>query len=152
MLVHTDKQFLRRLKDQTQLMPDRVRFLPTVPTQEIALRISSFDLGIHLIPPHSINNRYALPNKFFEFIQAGLGVVTGPSPEMAKIVNEHSLGVVTESFEIEEVARILNSLDWSQIELFRKNSRQAADIFCWEEESKVLISQISMVIRDDHDS
>jgi len=152
MLVETDPKFFSQLVVKAKPLKNRVLFHHVVPTELIAQTISQFDLGIFILPPLSINNHFVLPNKFFEFIQAGLGVVTGPSPEMAKIVNEHSLGVVTQSFEIEEVARILNSLDRSQIELLRKNSRQAADIFCWEEESKVLISQISRAIGDDHDS
>jgi hypothetical protein len=146
MLVETDSKFLYDLIRRAKPLGDRVKFLDPVPTQNIVDRITSFDLGIHLIPPLSINNRFALPNKFFEFIQANLGIVTGPSLEMTRLMEEHSLGVASSSFELQEVARVINELDRSQVEIFRANSHEAAEMLCWEQESKVLLSQVSRLI------
>jgi hypothetical protein len=146
MLVETDPKFLNDLISRAKPLGGRVKFLDPVPTQDIVDRIKSFDLGIHLIPPLSINNKFALPNKFFEFVQANLGIVTGPSPEMTRLMEEHSLGVASSSFELKEVARVINDLDRSQVEILRANSHEAAEMLCWERESKVLLSQVSSLI------
>ena len=151
MLVETEPNFLIEVKRQAKPYGERIKFLSPVPTLDIVKEISRFDLGIHLIPPLSVNNEFSLPNKFFEFIQANLGIVIGPTTEMAQIVEAHSLGIVSPSFNLSEVAREINKLDRTQIEDFRQNSKKAAEIFCWEEESKVLISQVASLIRGNHD-
>jgi hypothetical protein len=151
MLVETDTNFLSQIKRQAKPYGERIRFLSPVPTLNIVKEISRFDLGIHLIPPLSVNNEFSLPNKFFEFIQAHLGVIIGPTMEMAQIVEAHSLGIVSPSFNLSEVAREINKLDRTQIEELRQNSKKAAEIFCWEEESKVLISQVAKLIGGNHD-
>jgi hypothetical protein len=146
MLVETDSGFLSEIKRKAKPLGERIRFLSPVPTLNIVKEISRFDIGIHLIPPLSVNNEFSLPNKFFEFIQANLAIVIGPTTEMAQIVEAHSLGIVSPSFNISEVASEINKLDRTQIEEFRQNSRKAAEIFCWEEESRVLVSQVSSLI------
>lgn len=84
MLVPTDQDYLTELK---KLAGNRaVEFLPTVPTQQISTFINQFDLGLFIVEPVNFNYTHALPNKFFEFIQARLGIVIGPSPEMKRIV------------------------------------------------------------------
>lgn len=146
MLVETDASYLLNLKRHAQILGDRVRFISPVPTSEIVSKISLYDLGIYLISPLSINNRLALPNKFFESIHANLGIIIGPSPEMAEIVTAHSIGMVSSSFELAKIAHIMNNLDRMQIEKFRRNSFDASRILCWEEESKVLIALVSKLV------
>ena len=45
-------------------------------------------------PPINFNNKLALPNKLFDYVQARLGVLIGPSPEMVHYVEEYDLGEV----------------------------------------------------------
>lgn len=143
MLVPTDIEFYKHLRRLAHEYNSRVKFLNPVPTREIVSAISSFDLGIHLIPPNSINNVYALPNKFFEFMHANLGVLVGPSPEMEKIVKDFSIGVVSKTFLLSDVAKELNALDRETVEIFRKNSHQASKEFDGESESKVLRATVA---------
>ena len=63
-----------------------IRFLPPVKTNEIANFINQFDVGIYSLAPTNFNNKYALPNKLFEFIQGSLAICVAPSPEMERIV------------------------------------------------------------------
>jgi hypothetical protein len=131
-------------------MKGRVNFVEPVPTIDIVREISRYDLGVHLIPPLSRNNEFALPNKFFEFIQANLAIVIGPSVEMSRIVEDFSLGMVSKSFQISEVAKALNLLNRAQIETFRRNSNQASKNFCWERESQVLLTQVKTHLRQNY--
>jgi hypothetical protein len=65
----------------------RVRIHEPVPTDEIVRTLNRYDLGVYVLPPISFNFRRALPNKLFDFVQARLGVVIGPSPDMATLVS-----------------------------------------------------------------
>lgn len=103
------------------------RLLPPVPMPEIASRLNAgYDIGIHVLPPHSFNDRYALPNKFFEFIQARLAVVVGPSPEMAGMVGRLGIGSVADGFGAVELAAAVRSIPREKIDLCKASAHAAA--------------------------
>jgi hypothetical protein len=106
MLVPNEPQYLSDLQSRAAGNP-RIRFLAPVPMPDICRALNRYDVGLFLLPPANFNYRHALPNKFFEFVQARLAVAIGPSPEMARLVREHSLGVVAQTFEPRDLARAL---------------------------------------------
>ena len=103
-----------------------VKFLPPVPTSEIARFTNGFDIGVYSLPPTNFNNEFALPNKFFEFIQARLAVVVAPSPEMARLVREYDLGAVAEDFSPERMAEAIKSLSAERIDHFKAQAHKHA--------------------------
>jgi hypothetical protein len=56
-----------------------------------------------------------LPNKFFEFANAGLAVATGPAEEMSRISLEKGFGIVSQDFDPENLAEEIRRLDHDQI-------------------------------------
>ncbi len=104
----------------------RVRILPPVPMKNIVEFTNPYDVGLFICPPTTFNLKFALPNKFFEFIQARLVVAIGPSVEMRRIVNEYDCGVVAESFEPRALADVLGKLDGAEIARYKNNSHRAA--------------------------
>jgi hypothetical protein len=84
--------------------------------------LAAYDMGIHLLTAVNLNHIYALPNKLFDFIMAGLGVAIFPLPEMTRVVKEHQIGVVSTDQSIHAMASALNKLSSSQIDEFKKNS------------------------------
>ena len=106
--------------------PNQVTFLDPVQPTEIVRRINQFDLGIPYLQSKQLNGFYSQPNKFFDFIMAGLGVITAPQKGMASIIDEYQVGCVSETQSIQAMADLLNSLDDEQINMFKKNSIKAA--------------------------
>jgi hypothetical protein len=111
----------------------RIRFRHPVPPSEIIAATRDFDVGLFLLPPTNLNYRFALPNKFFEFLQARLAIAIGPSPEMARLVRAHDVGVVADDFAPASLARQLERLDAAAIDRLKQASHRAADRLCWEE-------------------
>ena len=103
-----------------------IRFLSPVKTNEIANFINQFDVGIYSLAPTNFNNKYALPNKLFEFIQGRLAICIAPSPEMARIVKEFDLGVVAEDFRAESMAAAIKTLTTEKIDHFKAQSDKHA--------------------------
>jgi glycosyltransferase involved in cell wall biosynthesis len=104
----------------------RVELTPPTSFDQIMPVLSNYDLEIIFYhPPHSKNHLHSLPNKFFEAIHAGLGVVVGQSPSMARIVKESEIGLVVDSWTHEALAKAIDSLTTSDIAKFRENSRKA---------------------------
>lgn len=89
----------------------RVFLIDPVPMSEILRKLSSFDVEVIFYhPPHSTNELYSLPNKFFESLASGLAIVVGPSPSMAEIVTKHEVGFVAPSWTKESLANSINAL------------------------------------------
>lgn len=117
---------LRRLVDGVA----NARLVPPVPMTDIPRRLNEgYDIGIHFLPPVSFNDRQALPNKFFEFIQARLAIATGPSPAMAELIGRHDLGVVADGFTAASAAAAIGRLDRSRIDACKANAHAAAAIY-----------------------
>ena len=128
MLVDRDPGYIDELQKLAQaIAPGRVFFEPPVAPAEIVGRISAFDMGLYVLPPLNFNYSAASPNKFFDFVAAGLAVCIGPSPEMARLVRQFDFGVVADSFDPRDMATLLNELNPAEIDRMKHNALTASD-------------------------
>ncbi len=125
---------LARLAEE---LGDRVRLLPPVPQDRLVETLHAYDVGIHLLPPTNTNNALALPNKFFDYVQARLAIVIGPTASMAELLRSYELGLVTDDFSVEAFARALDGLDAEQVTRFKRNSDAAAEPLSAEVQNEV---------------
>ncbi len=125
-----DEVYIARLQALAQrLAPERVFFHPPVSPAEIVPRLAEFDLGFYPLPfSHNFNNSVALPNKFFDFITAGLAVCLGPSPEMARLTQQFGFGVVAPTLEPQAIANRLNHLTAPEIDGMKLKAIEARKI------------------------
>lgn len=105
---------------------DRVRFRDPVAPGDLPRALNEFDVGVSCLPPVNINAEFALPNKFFDFVQARLAVAVGPSIEQARLVSEYGLGVVSTGFEVDKLVDALRTLDPPALEAAKSASHRAA--------------------------
>lgn len=105
-----------------------------IPYEELLETINEYDVGIHILPPVTFNNAWALPNKLFDFVQARLGQITGPTPEMAEVVSKHQVGAVTEGYEVEDIVPILDALTVDQVSAWKQNADKSAQALSSEAE------------------
>ncbi len=123
----SDPSYIHELQHlATQIAPERVTFHEPVSPEQVVPTIARYDMGFYLLEPSSYNNFAALPNKFFDFIVAGLSICIGPSPEMADLVQRYHCGCVVPTFDPSDAATTLNQLTPAQIQDMRQASRQAA--------------------------
>lgn len=102
-----------------------VNIIKPVNFQEIIRFSTQYDVGLFLLEPTNFNYEYALPNKFFEYIASNLAIAIGPSKEMLRILNKYDLGIASESFEPEDLAKKIAELDENKINHFKANSKKA---------------------------
>ena len=132
-----DVNYINELKLLGQKFKN-IKFYNPVPFNEINNMLSSYDVGFYFLVPAGFNTTYNLPNKFFEFIQAGLGIIIGPSPEMASLSKEYGVGIVSEEFTVDSMIQTLKSKKLEDLNLIKKNSLDVAFLLSWESESKKL--------------
>jgi hypothetical protein len=137
MLMNNNPVYLEELKQSASHNP-RIKFITTVATQEIPVFSNQYDIGIFLLPFTNFNYHFALPNKFFEFIQARLMIAIGPSPEMQKITEKYDLGIVATDFDPKTLARKLNELTTEQIMYYKHQSHKFAYELSAESNKKLL--------------
>jgi hypothetical protein len=139
-LLNNDLNYLRKLKKLAgKLAPGRVIFHDPVSPDETVRRISEYDIGFCLIAPANFNYLISLPNKFFDYVMAGLVVCVGPSTSMAQMVHQYGFGCVAPSFDPHHVAETLNGLTTDELSRMRSASRKAAKKINAEREMKKLV-------------
>ena len=85
--------------------------------------------------------RFSLPGKLFEYIQAGIPVLTTDLPEIRKVVDEYKIGICLKDFDSNALVATLLYLDENPelVHGFRQNMPRAQAELCWEvEESRYL--------------
>lgn len=127
MLVPRSAGYIDQLRRRAAGNP-RVAFRPPVPTARIVETCAAYDVGLCFFPPVNRSLEFCLPNKFFEFVHAGLAVATGPSPDMARIVREFGCGVVADDFRPESLARALSTLSAESLARMKSGARSAAQV------------------------
>jgi glycosyltransferase involved in cell wall biosynthesis len=115
---------------------DRVIFTGMISQKELINYTAGADIGLALIENISISYYYALPNKLFEYIMAGLPLLSSDLPQMKEIIEKYNVG---ESISIENDENIINAIrKWVNepglLALYRKNCKSAALELNWQEE------------------
>ena len=109
----------------TELGP-RVTIHPPVLNAELVETLNEYDVGVHILAPTNTNNELALPNKFFDFVQARLGMIIGPTADMAKLLRSYDLGAVADGFDEAAVTEVFDRLDEADIKRWKANAAEAA--------------------------
>jgi glycosyltransferase involved in cell wall biosynthesis len=131
---------LRQLAERIGV-DDRVTIEGPVSASEMIERANAdADIGFFVQPDLSPQKRFTLPNKFFEYVTAGLALCVADLPEMARFVNEHDLGVLVPDTRAESIAAALNGLDREVVDRFKRNSLAAARVLDWNHEKEVMVA------------
>ena len=120
---------------------DRVKFFPRMPYQKMMAITQLADLGFTLDKDTNLNYRFSLPNKLFDFIQAGVPIVASHLTEIEKIIRQYDLGLFIENHEPATIAATIREglSDETRREQWKQNLAVAAQDLCWENEERKLL-------------
>ena len=145
MLIPNEISYYNKLKRMISVN-GKVKIINPVAYKEIITFSGNYDIGLFILPYANLNYRYALPNKFFEFIQSRLAIVTGPSREMSDYIDRYGLGIHTKSFEPAEIAGEINKLSKNDVVAFKNNCHENAELLSSEGNRKLLVNLINKTI------
>ncbi|GHD42567.1 glycosyltransferase family 1 protein [Mycetocola manganoxydans] len=138
-LTANDPAYLAELRAGADAS-DRITLHDPVPYSELVKTLNNFDVGVHFLPPVNFNNEWALPNKMFDYVQARLGIIVGPSAEMAAYVKRFHLGDVAADFSMEALQAAIAELTADSVREYKAGSDAAAlelsagpQVDVWEE-------------------
>jgi glycosyltransferase involved in cell wall biosynthesis len=108
-LVPTDMAYLIELENSCSQTTNCSVIAP-VRRSEIVEQLREYDAALIVIQPTNFNYTHCLPNKFFEAIQARTPIITGPTPDMKRIVEEFQIGCVADGFDCESISEAIMQL------------------------------------------
>lgn len=141
LLGYGDDLYGRQLRHRADRcgVRDRVRFVEAVAPDQVPAVASQANVALVAVEPVCLSYRFALPNKLFEAIQAGLPVLASDLPDMRRVVQEHDLGELFQTGRPDEVRdglkRILAAHD-----RFAERTAKAAAQLHWSNEAHILLS------------
>ncbi|MBK9176087.1 MAG: glycosyltransferase [Flavobacteriales bacterium] len=130
---------LERLVKEDRL-EDRVRLLPRMPYEHMMQYTRNADLGLSLDKDTSLNYRYSLPNKLFDYFRAHIPALVSELPEVAGLVRRYEAGIVIPRVEPGLIAAEVRRLipDHARREALRLRAIFAASELDGEREKEAL--------------
>ena len=116
-----------------------VCFLEAVSQQELLGYSASADLGVIPYQPIDLNTRFCTPNKFFEFIQAGLPVLAeGRLEELKRFIEAEGIGFLRDLSTPAAIAAAVNAIcaDEDRREKARERCRAISSRYRWDVEGR----------------
>ena len=98
-------------------------------------------LGMGLAEREGINQFLALPNKFLDYMHAGLPQIAMAYPEYEKINSQYEVAVLLDELSVEAVTQKINEVmnDEALLARLQSNCLRAREVYCWQREEMVLI-------------
>ncbi|MEQ9103255.1 MAG: glycosyltransferase [Rhodothermales bacterium] len=118
---------------------DRIEFRPPVPPADVPQAAAEAWVGVTLLEDSCLNHRYALPNKLFEYLAAGVPVVASDLPEIRAVLESTQAGMCVDPSHVRELAAALQHVCDNQT-TYRPNARRAAERFNWENEAQAFVT------------
>lgn len=143
LVVCGDGNFMDKLKTLTADcgVADKVELMGMMPPADLWTVTQQARFGIALAECEGLNQWQALPNKFLEYVHAGLPQVAMNFPEYRKINQEYEVAVLTDDLSPATVAATINRSVadeglWTRL---HNNALKAREVLCWQREERVLL-------------
>ena len=132
---------IRRLVSELNL-ESRVMFKGYVRPDNLPDIMRNYHLGINLLDSVSLSYKYSLANKFFDYVQMGIPVLTNQLPEYQRLNHEFEVAHLIPSLEEEDIKVALSSLYHNHKRLIqlRKNCHEASFVWHWSKEKEKLLT------------
>jgi glycogen(starch) synthase len=142
--IGAHEQVLRAQVEAAGLQ-DRITFSPPVAVDDLVGAASTCDIGLNPFVDVCLNTHFALPNKFFEYMMAGLALASSDLVEMRRLTGELGVGVLFPSLAPEAIAEVLDGLlsRPAELDAMRERAWTAARTrFNWETEQERLLDLV----------
>lgn len=123
-------------------------FRDPVPYDKLVDTLAEYDVSMTFLPPTNFNLAHALPNKFFEAVQARLGLIIGPSPEMVSILEQYHLGEIVPDFSVDSLRAVVAKLTPESVAGWKAAAHAAAHDLSSEAQQKGWSDAISALFRN----
>ncbi len=119
----------------------RVSFEGNMPPEQLRNFTPRADIGLCLLEARGLSYYYALPNRIFDYLQAGVPVLATDFPEIAAVVRSYRTGVLVSRHDPQYLADTINAMLENPLDT--SHFAAAAQELCWEREEEVLLNLLN---------
>ncbi|WP_293800243.1 glycosyltransferase [uncultured Bosea sp.] len=138
--------FDQHLRNLAAPFGERIALEPAVPPDQLISTAAQADIGIFLLSNSTTHARFAMPNKIFEYMQAGLMVISSDLPEIRKTIEISGCGVLLSSDTPQVIATCLARLGPAQIDAHKRAALVRARDLNFEGEGTKLLALVSKAV------
>ncbi len=146
LVIAGDGDLSKQLRDQVKELhlQHQVVFLGRLLPIELVSVTKQAHLGISFEEDLGLNYRYCLPNKVFDYIQAGIPVLVSDLPLLKTLLSNFEIGECIKRREPKSLAVQIERIIQKKAS-YQPEIKRAASIFNWNKEKKILIEFISKI-------
>ncbi len=135
-------------KDQN--LEEKIIFIDKIPFNRLSEFTKHAHLGFSLDKPTSLNYRYSLPNKIFDYIHAGVPVLASDVVEVKNILDAYDVGTTISLITPQNIAKTVSDIFNNKEDYFRwkSNTQIAAKNLSWQNEEKKLHDFYKPILED----
>ena len=135
-ILHSDLSQLAESLD----LSGRITFRNMVANNEIVPLLSNYHLGLSLIEADCLNRQFALPNKFFEYIAAGIPLLVSDIITQKAYIDKYQVGKYIKPDNPEIIANAITEMltDNKNYRIWKENCHKAAAELNWKKEAQKL--------------
>jgi glycosyltransferase involved in cell wall biosynthesis len=132
---------LRKIVSEKNLK-ERVLFIAKQPIEILRKYTAASNLGVTLDKANNINYKLSLPNKLFDYIHAGVPVLSSELPELKRIIVGYDIGKISPDHDPKNISKVIDEMFSSeeQIKKWEANTVIAAKELNWDKEKERLLS------------
>ncbi len=120
-------------------LKEKIMFKAKMPAEDLYHYTCNADLGLTIDKNNNINYRFSLPNKVFDFINAGVPILASPLPEIKNVIDSYHIGDFIASHDPKHIADKMNEMLRSpEYTVWKQNTIKARQENSWQLEKKVL--------------
>ena len=128
-------------------LTNTVHFIPPVSPHAVHLALQGATIGITMLEDSCLNHRYALPNKLFDYVHAGLPVLGSNLKEVERFITKNQVGRTVDSESPAAIAKAVNAmLNSEELPRWSENATKIAETFSWDKASQRFMAEITRVL------
>lgn len=135
--------FDQHLRNLAGPFGERIALEPPVPPDQLISTAAQADIGIFLLSNSTTHARFAMPNKIFEYMQAGLMVISSDLPEIRRMIEAAGCGMLLSDDSPEGIATCLAGLNAARIDACKRAALVRAQDLNFEAEGDKLLALVA---------
>ena len=141
---------LQHLVDEAAARHPHIHVHPAVAYEEVLAHTLSADIGLVSVKPTCLSYLYCLPNKLFEYILAGVPVLSNDLPDCCDLIASYKVGSIVEADHASGWRKALLEAKSNGTSQFEPGLKRAAETLSWSREVASLLAVYSAMEEGRH--
>lgn len=134
-------------KVKEKKLETKVKLIKKLPRKELMQYTYNADIGVSIDKDNNPNYHNSLPNKIFDYLQAGLPILASRLPEIEKIIETYGVGDFIESHDPQKIAEAIRKMVAGDKDRYIHAIQKANAEMNWATEQKKLRDLIDRAMR-----